>query len=138
MNEQSIRNIEIMQKQIDKMNEAARGSPYSFTWSPPTNHNSNHELDYFCINCNCSLVQETKDMIKTNHPISLLYYFGQASKLEERISEINVRELNDWFHIRLTEVLSRYILSLSRISNDEPNVNFRKIQIEKKGVDDAV
>jgi len=85
------------------------------------------------------MVQDTKNGNERNHPISLLYYFGQAKKLKERVTIESVVDLNDWFHMRLGETLSNYMLALTRLANgDMDNINFQKINQTSHNKDCAV
>jgi hypothetical protein len=74
------------------------------------------------------MVQESSiDGITRSHPLSILYFFGQAKNLDGLI-EMNVIELNDWFHGELSRILSGYLFALTRIANGAENINFKKIE----------
>jgi len=137
-NKESLDKIEIMQRHVDKLNEGARNSPFSFTWSPPTNHRSGQELDYFCVHMHHSMVQEslpTEDdpsgRFERNHPLSTLFYFGQAKNLESRVKVSSVRDLYNVWNRIFNHTVSHYMNALTSIALGEENVNWH-IQSENK------
>jgi hypothetical protein len=119
--EQSIKNIEIIDRHVTKMNKLVK-HPYFFSWSLPTNHRHTEitNLTYFCIDLGKYLIQETKSEIERCNPIKIMYFFGQVRNLRHCKVEKNIA---DFWNDEFSKTIFQNYFALDNAARGFHNVN---------------